>query len=401
MMLLSGARTIALRHIELENAAGALLDDGEKARRPARDLVQHRCDRGTARRDRHVDADALEQAEVRALAHARDDAANAELPAEERRQQVALVVVDHADEHVASADVLRFEELEIGAVALQDKRAAQAAGQQLAACGGAFDHGDVEGRVAALEPLRDLQPDVAAADDGHALAFRVRGAGHAPPHFLERGRRAHDHGLVAFGQLAVPARDEEGVAALDRDDERVVRQVQVGHSSSRQRRARLDPVLDELDGALGEALGIECTGGADDALDVFGELRLGPDHAIDGEGAQPARVLRQVEEILARDEADGLRLAYLPGHGATHDVHFVEAGAGDEDVGRIDTRAGLDFEAGAGAGDELDVERLKAIGDVGALIDDEDFVLLDRQRLCEGEADFPAPDDRYPHRRTL
>ena len=55
----------------------------------------------------------------------RHDLRHAELTAEQRREQVALVVVDHADQHVAAADVFALEELEVGAVAVQHQRALQ------------------------------------------------------------------------------------------------------------------------------------------------------------------------------------------------------------------------------------------------------------------------------------
>ena len=66
---------------------------------------------------RDVDADALEEAQVGRLADPRDDALDAELTAEQRRQEVLLVVVDDRHHDVAAADVLGLEQREVGAVA--------------------------------------------------------------------------------------------------------------------------------------------------------------------------------------------------------------------------------------------------------------------------------------------
>ena len=106
-------------------------------------------------------------------ADARQDPLHPQLPSEQRRQQVAFIVVDHAHQHVAAADVFGFEQLEIGAVAVQHQHAAQPAGQQLAARQVALDDHDVQIRRA-VETLGQAQADVTPADDRDALPADVR-----------------------------------------------------------------------------------------------------------------------------------------------------------------------------------------------------------------------------------
>jgi hypothetical protein len=152
-----------------------------------------------------------------------------------------------------------------------------------------------------------------------------------------------------------------------------MREMKIHHPTPRERGLRLDAILGELDGAVGERLGVEGTRRPYDALDVLGELRFRPHDPIDPEGAATARA--EVEKILARDEADRLRAADLPRHCATDDVDLVEAGAGDEQVGTIDARARQDLLVRAGAQQKLNVERLESIPNLGRVIDDEHLVL--------------------------
>ena len=132
------------RHLEFQDAALAFFEHRQQARLSALDLVEHRGNRGAARRQRDVDADALEQPQVGGLADPGDDAPDAELPAEQRRQQVPLVVVDHRDQHVAACRCPRSR-------AARDRcrrRCSTSArrrrgGEHLAARGVALDHAEL------------------------------------------------------------------------------------------------------------------------------------------------------------------------------------------------------------------------------------------------------------------
>ena len=270
-------------------------------------------------------------------------------------------------------------------------------GQHRAALGVALEDAQVDHRRL-LEPLGQLQADVAAADDRdlHAAA----GATGVQPRFddLHRlGRAHHDH-LVAGLQLGCPARHEHAAAALDGDDQRSARQVQPAERRSNERRAGLELVFEEPHHPAGDHLGIDGAGGGDDPLDVGGELRFRPDDAVDTEGAE-ATVTRRADEVGARHQADGVGLAQPAGQGAGHDVDLVETRGGDEDVGAGDVGAGEHLGAGAAAGDELDVDRLEDVGDVGLVIDDDHFV-LGGQGPGERRADLSPADDHDPHERA-
>ena len=102
----------------------------------------------------------------------------------------------------------------------------------------------------------------------------------------------------------------------------------------------IEAVFEQPHRAAGELFGVDRAGDRDDPLDVLGELRLGPDDAVDAEQLEAVLRAGLLQEVLARDEADRLRRAELVGHAAGDDVDFVEAGAGDEDLGALGPGAG-------------------------------------------------------------
>ena len=73
---------------QLEHAGLAVLDDRQQAGRAAGNLVENRDHCRAPRRDRHVDADALEEPQVGGPPDAGDDFGHAQLAAEQRGQQV-------------------------------------------------------------------------------------------------------------------------------------------------------------------------------------------------------------------------------------------------------------------------------------------------------------------------
>ena len=103
---------------------------------------------------------------------ARDDAPHAELPAEQRGQQVALVVVDDRDQHVAAADVLASSSSRSVPSPFSTSAAPQPARDAARPARVALDDRHVHA-VGRVEPLGELQTHVAAADDGHALPLRL------------------------------------------------------------------------------------------------------------------------------------------------------------------------------------------------------------------------------------
>ena len=174
------------------------------------------------------------------------------------------------------------------------------------------------------------------------------------------------------------ARDEEVVAAPDGDDQRnscgrcrsAMRPMNGESGSSRYSTRRMAPSAND---SASSAPGARMTRSISSASCASGQItRSMP------KPASPLRFLAGTQEVLARHEADRPRPGQLPRHAAADDVDFVEAGAGDEHVGLLRAGAFEDVAAGAGAEHELDVERLEPIGDLGLVIDDEDFVLRRR-----------------------
>ena len=184
-------------------------------------------------------------------ADAGHDLRHAELAPEQRREQVALVVVDHADQHVGAPDILALEELEVGAVAVEHQRAREA-GRQHFATGRVALHDAHFAVVRLLEPFGQLQADVAAANDRHldsaAAAGRIDQALDLP----HRLGRAHQDDLVAGLQLRVAARDEQRAAAFHRDDQRAAGQMQLAERNRDETRVRVQPVLEQPDQAAGK-----------------------------------------------------------------------------------------------------------------------------------------------------
>ena len=150
--------------------------------------------------------------------------AHAQLPRQQRREEVALVAVDDRDHHVAAADVLGLQQLHVGAVAVQDQGAAQPRGNRLAARGIALDDADVD-VGAGIEPLRQQQADVAAADDRHALAGGRLGVVEQRPHVGDGGGQPHHEDLVAGFEPRRAVRDEDAIVAPHRHDQHAARQV--------------------------------------------------------------------------------------------------------------------------------------------------------------------------------
>ena len=392
--LAQAPRRVPGRHVELEDAPGALLDDREQTGTATLNLVQDPGHRGAARRQRHVNAHAFEEPEVRSTTHAREHTAHTELPAEQRGEQVAFIVVDDRHQHIASADILGLEQLQVRPVSTQDQGVAEAAGQELASRGVALDDHHIE-ILRGLETFGEAEAHVAASDDRDPLPARVSTRRDAVADILQRLRRPHDDGLVAREEFAVATRDEEFVSAPHGHDERAMREMLVG-DPAHHRRAGLQAILDETNRTVGEDLGIESARRADDPLDVCGQLGFGPHHVIDAELLEALPVLLELEKIFARDETERARRSQAVPDRARDDVDFVESCAGDQDIGTLDARAAENLGARASAEQKLDVQRLESIRDDRCVIDDDDVVRRG-QRLSECEADLTAADDNDSH----
>src|SRR5690625_3581258 len=112
------------------------------------------------RRDGDVDAVALHQVRIDRVADQGHHLAYPEAFGQQRRHDVAFVVVGERQKHVDLVDVFFHQQVAVGGRAVQHHGAVEAFGQVHAALGGRLDDLDV---VVALDGLRETEADVAAA----------------------------------------------------------------------------------------------------------------------------------------------------------------------------------------------------------------------------------------------
>ena len=136
------------------------------------------------------------------------------------------------------------------------------------------------------------------------------------------------------------------------------------------------------------------------ALDVGRQLGLRPHDAVDAELLEPGAPFLEVGEVLARHEAERARRTEPVADRAGDDVHFVEAGAADQDLGALDPGPAEHLRAGPAAEQELDVEPLEAVPDQRLMVHHEHRV-VGRQRLSQGKSDLAAANDDDVHRPEI
>ena len=282
--LLHRGRREAVRQRDLQHLARTLAERREQVDLLVADGVQHGLGRRAARRQRHVDADALEDAPVRRRRHARDDLRDAKLPPQQRREQVLLVAVGHRDESAGVAHLLRLEQVDVAAVAVQHERALENLRDLAAPVEVVFDELHPRRRVELHRP-REAQPDRAAADDHHLAAPLVRQVlGDEPRQLVHRLRAPHEVDAVAIGENALAARHEPLVAARDRDDEDAGRQRPDLHQRPvHDGQLPAQAVLEEADLPARELADVRRAGHGQDLLDLVGEHARWPDNAVDTE----------------------------------------------------------------------------------------------------------------------
>ena len=162
----------------------------------------------------------------------------------------------------------------------------------------------------------------------------------------------------------------------------------VESASSRYSSSRISPPANDF--------GVDRAGRRHHALDVGGQLRLGPQHPVDAEFFEPLPLFRARQEVRARDHANGLGARQPIGDRAGHDVDFIERRRRDEEPRVLDAGPLEDFFARAAADDEFDVDVGEGVGDRAIVIDDDHFMIR-RQCPRQGRADLPAADDYDAH----
>ena len=174
---------------------------------------------------------------------------------------------------------------------------------------------------------------------------------------LHRLRRAHDDDLVAGRELGGAARHEQLRAALDRDDQRAARQMQLAERRRGQRRRRRQLVLEQPDHAAGKHLGV------DRARARSRPARCPPPAALPATARGRCRIVRGVPAIRERSRRAtpgrssaglAMRLAIAQ---ATMLTSSRPVQATKNCAFSMPARAEHLF-AGAAADDELDVDRV-------------------------------------------
>ena len=386
------------RDFELEDAAFALLEDGEQAGGAAFDFVQHRGDRGPACRDRDVDADALEEAQVRRLADARDDALDPELAAEQRRQEVAARRC-RSPQTMTSLRPMSSDSSSARSVPSPLSTSARCS------------------RAARISPRLWSRSMIRSEIDDTALSSRsARRKPTSPPPMMVTAWRSTFRptvirrctsaiasgvpittDLVAGRETRVAARDEEGLAARARRRGASRGQVQIGRRARRRAASRRRAGTRAAGRRRRQRLRrrsrpasrrcARCRRRAALPATPRDRCRSAPVRPRPPTAAGSPRATRNRSSRVSR-----IWVAIAAGD----DVDFVESGAGDEDVGPFDAGAAQRLSGSCPASDELDVELLEAVRRLGGVIDDHDFV-AGCQRLRETVADLPAADDQDAH----
>ena len=273
-----------------------------------------------------------------------------------------------------------------------------------ASCAAAFlilvDQADVEGHL--LQVAGDAQADSAAADDEDAGAAPLPGFFQFQ-HVLD-GRQVflvgNDEDAVAGLDDVVAAGDDGRFSAADGGYHETVNAAQfpqLPQSEVAQGAFRADAVAEEMDLSFHELGHVEGAGAAGDLDDLLGDRVLRVDEHVDAEfffrqHRAPAGVFDTLHSCYP-----GRNLVF-PGQQTGQDVHLIEVGDGDEDVGILYPRLLQDFGAGAVADNPHDVEAVLGSGEMFRVaIDQGDFVSFQRQALAKEIADLAGADDQDAH----
>jgi hypothetical protein len=242
--------------LDLQHLGPVTLDDGDvlgaaRAGEPD-DLLGGRLP-GT---HRHVDADGLEDVGEVAGVDDRDGPLGTDPLRQQRREQVLLVVLQRGDEHVGLVDVLPFEELLVGRVAVHHRRLREVLGQPAGPVLVEFDQ--PRGEPPLFEQGSRLEADLPAADDDDVvrsvLFGRYRGA-----ELARALRTADDDDVVARFYRRVPARDDDRFVAHDGDERQRLEAVGLPDRLVRDRALGRNLEFGHLDEAVREHVHVLCS----------------------------------------------------------------------------------------------------------------------------------------------
>ena len=288
-------------------------------------------------------------------------------------------------------NALGFQQVMVGAVALNDGGLRQLFGKRQAFVFVLLHNGDVRADVG-KRPGK-IQGDAAAAEDAHAADRR-----HGPPHRAQHARRlrgrADDVHAVARLRDERAVRHDDLLAALGGAEQDAVGRFAVEFDQRLAHKAvgRLGLEADHFHQPARKRFYAEGVRHAQDARDLLRGGMLGVDDHIKPDlAAQNGRVAEILRVAHARH---GVLCAQLLCHQAADQVHLVVFRNGDEQIRLAHARLKQDARACAVALHAHNVEH--GVGMVkrgAALIDDNEIVILARHLFGNGVAHLAETDN--------
>ena len=304
----------------------------------------------------------------------------------ERHEEVFLITAREGNESVAIEDILRLEQLVIGAVAVNNGGLGELFGKRETLLLVLFH--DCQMRAGVLDLPGEIQRNAAAAEDRHAADGRHRTT-HAAQHAHRLRRRADGIDLVAHLRDEAAVGDDDLRTPLGGAQQQVVRVLPVILKQRFAGKAvgRRDLEADQLDKTAGKAFHAERSRHAEDPRDLLRAGEFGvDDHVKPDLAAQDRRVAEVFGVAHARDRVLG---AELFRHQAADEVRLVVFGNGDDEVRLAHTRAQQHAGAGAVALHTHDVQGiLGALERVRIQVNQRQVMFFACHLFCDRIADF-------------
>ena len=361
------------------------------------DIGEQFAEHGLRGRQRDVDLRAVHQVGIAAPVDQRQHAARAQALGQQAGHDVVLVVAGEREEQVDALDALVFQQVLVGAVAVQHQHAARQLGGQLHAAGVvALQHLDLVGAAGLDQLPGEPQADPPATRDHDALHAALVRPVVAVQRRQHQGQvlacRQHEDLVARFDQRLAVA-DDEAVGlvvepAVDADDAHVGPGhafAQPGDAVAHQRCARHRAHRHQAGQPVGEFAHLQRLGVLDQLADVARERFLGADHAVDGEAvlAEQRAAFLVGAGAHARDARRDAE--HLVGDLAADQVGLVLGGAGDQHVAIARTGLGQHVGLDAAAHHAAQFEAFFELAQPPRVgVDDRDVVALRHQ--CAGHA---------------
>ena len=175
---------------------------------------------------------------------------------------------------------------------------------------------------------------------------------------------------------------------------------QIVQRGAAQDRVGTDDKFSQLNAPLAEGVDLGGGGGAEHAVDLLGNGKLG----IDGQG-EIHFILHQLHQPRVfgiADAGDGMRRAQLARGGAGKDIDLVSGGNGDQQIGTLGTRAAQNGDVGTVADDAENVTGVGKLGQRGVVgVYDGQIVPFAGELSADGGTDRAGTDDDNFHKCVL